>query len=36
MPGLAGQFSHEQAVGISSGTILVHLARIEHRYIKSN
>ena len=36
MPGLAGQLSHHNPVGISPGTILVHLARIEHVYVKGN
>ena len=36
MPGLAGQLSHHNPVGISAGTILVHLARIEHDYVKGN
>jgi hypothetical protein len=36
MPGLAGQLSHHNPVGISPGTILVHLARIEHGYVKGN
>ena len=36
MPRLAGQLSHQDPVGISAGTILVHLARIEPDYAKSN
>jgi hypothetical protein len=36
MPRLAGQLSHHNPVGISPGTILVHLARIEHDYVNGN
>ena len=36
MPRLAGQLSHQDPVGISAGTILVHLARIEPDYVKSS
>ena len=36
MPRLAGQLSHHDPVGISAGTILVHLARIEPDYAKRN
>ena len=36
MPRLAGQLSHQDPVGISAGTILVHLSRIEPDYAKSN
>jgi hypothetical protein len=36
MPRLAGQLSHQNPVGIRPGTILVHLARIEHAYAKGN
>jgi hypothetical protein len=34
MPGLAGKLSHDHLVSAGSGTILVHLDRIEHRYGK--
>ena len=36
MARLAGQLSHQDPVGISAGTILVHLVRIEPDYVKSN
>jgi hypothetical protein len=36
MPRLAGELSHHDPVGITAGTILVHLARIEPDYVKSN
>jgi hypothetical protein len=36
VPRLAGQLSHHNPVGISPGTILVHLTRIEHGYAKGN
>jgi hypothetical protein len=36
MPRLASQLRHHNPVGISPGTILVHLARIEHVYAKGN
>ena len=36
MPGLAGDLGDEQAVTIRYRTILIHPARIEHHYVKSN
>jgi hypothetical protein len=36
MARLTGQLSHQDPVGISTETILVHLARIEPDYVKSN
>jgi hypothetical protein len=35
MPRLAGKLGHDHPVSVGSGTILVHLDRIEHRYDKS-
>ena len=35
MPGLAGELGHDHPICIGAGTILVHLAKIEHGYEKS-
>lgn len=36
MPRRAGELGHEETIGIGTGTIVAHLARIERSYVKNN